>query len=167
MVRSIAAVGYVRMSTDKQETSPEQQRKEIEAYAAKHGYSILRWYSDLGISGDRTEKRVEFKQMIADAEDGRFKAILCWDQDRFGRFDSLESGYWIHPLRKRGVQLVTCTDGAVDWNTFAGRMLYGMKQEGKHQYLVDLSNNVSRRMKATSTAGAMGCRGYTCRLCGR
>ena len=157
MAKTIAAVGYVRMSTDKQETSPEQQQQEIEAYAAKHGYSVLRWYADLGISGDRTEKRVQFQQMIADAEDGRFKAILCWDQDRFGRFDSLESGYWIHPLRKRAVQLITCTDGPVDWNTFAGRMLYGMKQEGKHQYLVDLSNNVTRKMWQLARQGKWVC----------
>lgn len=157
MTKTIAAVGYVRMSTDKQETSPEQQKQEIQAYAAKHGYNVLRWYVDLGISGDKTEKRVQFQQMITDAEDGRFKAILCWDQDRFGRFDSLESGYWIHPLRKKGVQLVTCTDGPVDWNTFAGRMLYGMKQEGKHQYLVDLSNNVTRRMKQLAQEGKWVC----------
>ena len=95
--------------------------------------------------------------MVSDAEDGRFKAILVWDQDRFGRFDSLESGYWIHPLRKRGVQLITCTDGPVDWNTFAGRMLYGMKQEGKHQYLVDLSNNVTRRMRQLAQQGKWVC----------
>ena len=72
MAKTIAAVGYVRMSTDKQETSPEQQKQEIQAYAAKHGYSVLRWYADLGISGDKTEKRVQFQQMIADAEAGRF-----------------------------------------------------------------------------------------------
>ena len=153
MAKSIASVGYIRMSTDKQETSPEQQRIEIQRYAAANGYTILKWYDDLGISGDKTEKRIGFQKMIADASDGRFKAILCWDQDRFGRFDSLESGYWIHPLRQNQVQLVTCTDGPVDWNTFAGRMLYGMKQEGKHQYLVDLSNNVSRRMKQIAADG--------------
>lgn len=153
MAKLITAVGYLRMSTDKQETSPEQQRAEIEKYAAQHGYQVMRWYQDLGISGDRTDKRLQFQQMIADAADGRFKAILCWDQDRFGRFDSLESGYWIHPLRGQGVQLVTCTDGPVDWNSFAGRMLYGMKQEGKHQYLVDLSNNVTRRMNQLAQQG--------------
>jgi site-specific DNA recombinase len=157
MAKTITAVGYVRMSTDKQETSPEQQKQEIQAYAAKHGYTVLKWYADLGISGDKTEKRLQFQQMIADAEAGRFKAILCWDQDRFGRFDSLESGYWIHPLRKQGVQLITCTDGPVDWNTFAGRMLYGMKQEGKHQYLVDLSNNVTRRMWQLAQQGKWVC----------
>lgn len=153
MRKLIPAVGYLRMSTDKQETSPEQQRSEILRYATAHGFTILQWYEDLGISGDRTEKRVGFQTMIADASDGRFQAILCWDQDRFGRFDSLESGYWIHPLRKRGVQLVTVTDGPVDWNSFAGRMIYGMKQEGKHQYLIDLSNNVSRRCKQLAQQG--------------
>jgi DNA invertase Pin-like site-specific DNA recombinase len=157
MAKMITAVGYLRMSTDRQETSPEQQRAEIEKYAAKHGYQVMRWYQDSGISGDRTEKRLQFQKMIADAADGRFKAILCWDQDRFGRFDSLESGYWIHPLRGQGVQLVTCTDGPVDWNSFAGRMLYGMKQEGKHQYLVDLSNNVTRRMKQLAQEGRWVC----------
>lgn len=40
MAKTIAAVGYVRMSTDRQETSPEQQQ-EIQAYAAKHGYTVL------------------------------------------------------------------------------------------------------------------------------
>ena len=157
MAKTIVSVGYIRMSTDRQETSPEQQRAEIENYAAKHGYQVMRWYQDLGISGDRTDKRLQFQQMITDAADGRFKAILCWDQDRFGRFDSLESGYWIHPLRQQGVQLVTCTDGPVDWNSFSGRMLYGMKQEGKHQYLVDLSNNVTRRMKQLATEGKWVC----------
>jgi DNA invertase Pin-like site-specific DNA recombinase len=153
MAKSIAAVGYIRMSTDKQETSPEQQRSEILSYAQRHGYTILKWFEDLGISGDKTEKRIGFQAMIADASEGRFKAILCWDQDRFGRFDSLESGYWIHPLRKNHVQLVTCTEGPIDWNSFAGRMLYGMKQEGKHQFLVDLSNNVSRRMNQIAREG--------------
>jgi len=63
-----------------------------------------------GISGDATEKRLDFQRMIADASGRRdFEAILCWDQDRFGRFDSVEAGFWIHPLRKAGVKLVTVT----------------------------------------------------------
>jgi DNA invertase Pin-like site-specific DNA recombinase len=55
MARLITAVGYLRMSTDKQETSPEQQRAEIEKYAAQHGYQVMRWYADLGVSGDKTD----------------------------------------------------------------------------------------------------------------
>lgn len=63
-----AAVAYVRMSSDKQEASPQQQRQEIERLTQRRGYRIIRWYSDEAVSGDATEKRLQFQQMIKDAE---------------------------------------------------------------------------------------------------
>lgn len=132
------AVGYLRRSTDKQEASIRDQRKAIEEYAAKNGYVIIRWYIDDGISGDDTENRLDFQRMRQDTPNGDFTFVLCWDQDRFGRFDLLEAGYWIKPFRDAGVALVTLNDGVIDWNSFAGRMMYSMKQEGKHQFLRDL-----------------------------
>jgi len=141
----IPAVSYIRMSSDLQEASPDQQRKEVDKLAAKLGYRLVREYFDEGISGDATEKRKDFLRMVKDAEEkGDFAAILCWDQDRFGRFDSIEAGRWIHPLRCAGVWLVTVAQGQIDWNDFASRMMYSITQEGKHQFLVDLSRNVLR-----------------------
>ena len=94
MSHATRAVSYYRVSTEKQEASIPAQRTEVEAYAAKHGYQIVREYKDEGISGDATEKRVEFQKMLADAKHlGDFGVVLCWDQDRFGRFDPLEAGY--------------------------------------------------------------------------
>jgi len=102
------AVAYYRMSDDRQDTSIPEQRPEVEALAAKNGYRIVREYLDEGISGDDTEKRQGFLRMLRDAkEQGNFKVILCWDQDRFGHFDALEAGYWIKPLRDAGVRLET------------------------------------------------------------
>lgn len=139
------AVIYVRMSSSKQEASPDQQRSEVKKLAKQHGCKIIREYFDEAISGDATEKRKAFQQIIRDAETlADFRVILCWDQDRFGRFDSIEAGYWIKPLRDRGVRLITVAQGEIDWNDFAGRMMYSIQQEGKHQYLVDLSRNVLR-----------------------
>ncbi len=142
--RLIPAVVYYRMSTDKQDASIAQQRIAVEKYAKEHGYRIVREYIDEGISGDATEKRFEFQRMIRDASGGTFQAIIVWDQDRFGRFDSIEAGHWIHPLRQAGVQLVTVSDGPIDWSDFSGRVIYTIKQEGKHQFLRDLSRNVLR-----------------------
>ncbi len=71
------AVAYVRMSSDKQEASPNQQREEIIKLAKREGYRIIRWYTDKAISGDATEKRVQFQQMIQDAEAGEFAAVLA------------------------------------------------------------------------------------------
>ncbi len=150
----VPAVGYLRRSSDKQEASIQQQREAIERYAAEHGYKVVRWYIDDAISGDDTDKRLEFQRMIQDAERvGDFKAVLCWDQDRFGRFDSVEAGRWIYPLRKAGVYLDTIAQGKINWNDFAGRMMYGIVQEGKHQYLRDLSRNATRGLIAKASRG--------------
>ena len=150
----VPAVGYIRMSSGKQEASPEQQRAEIIKLAKRMGYRIVRWYSDEAISGDATEKRKDFQRMIRDAQNkGDFCAILCWDMSRFGRFDSIEAGRWIHPLREAGVWLVTVAEGEIDWNDFAGRMMYSIQQEGKHQYLIDLSRNVLRGRTAAAKKG--------------
>ena len=92
--------------------------------------------------------------MRADASNGTFSVMLCSDQDRFGRFDSLDAGYWIKPFRDAGVSLVTLNDGAIDWNDFAGRLMYNIKQEGKHQFLVDLSANITRSQIEGAKAGS-------------
>ena len=59
--RAVLAVGYLRRSTSKQEKSLDDQRSEIERYAAEHGYEIIRWCEDDAISGDATEKRIGFQ----------------------------------------------------------------------------------------------------------
>ena len=77
----INAIGYIRMSSDKQEASPEQQREEIIALANRDGYQIIRWHIDEGVSGDATEKRFDFQRMIHDSGLSDYQAVLCWDQD--------------------------------------------------------------------------------------
>src|SRR5262245_8332712 len=143
---SIDAAGYLRRSNEKQEKSIADQKTEIEKLAKRLGYKIIRWYIDDGISGDDTERRAGFKQMLADAKRGDFQVVLCWDQDRFGRFDPLEAGYWVKPLRDAGVYLHTVAQGRIDWDDFAGRIVFAVQQEAKHAYLKDLSRNVTRSM---------------------
>jgi site-specific DNA recombinase len=152
----VPAVAYLRRSTSRQEKSLDDQRGEIERYALANGYRILRWFEDDGISGDSTEKRAGFLAFHKAACNGRdFDAVLVWDQDRFGRFDSMEAGFWIHPLRKAGVRLVSVTEGPINWDDFAGRVMYSLKQEGKHQFLVDLSRNVSRGQISNAQKGLL------------
>jgi DNA invertase Pin-like site-specific DNA recombinase len=151
---SIPAVAYYRMSTDRQETSIPDQREAVAKLARSRGYSIVREYSDEGISGDDTERRTGFRKMIADADRlGDFQAVLCWDQDRFGRFDPLEAGYWVKPLRDAGVYLETVGQGRIDWEDFAGRIVYAVQQEGKHAFLRDMSRNTIRGMLAKAKLG--------------
>jgi len=53
---------------------------------------------------------------------GDCRAILCWDQDWFGRFHSIETGEWISPLRRAGVEWICVVQGRISWDDFAGRM---------------------------------------------
>jgi DNA invertase Pin-like site-specific DNA recombinase len=77
--------------------------------------------------------------MREDAVSGSFSVILCWDQDRFGRFDILEAGKWIAPFRDSGVRLETVAQGEIDWDDLSGQLIYSVNQLAKHQYLRDLS----------------------------
>jgi DNA invertase Pin-like site-specific DNA recombinase len=144
------------MSSDKQEKSIPAQRDAIEDYARQNGYILIRWYIDEGISGDATEKREAFKEMIRDAQEkGDFSVVLCWDQSRFGRFDSLEAGYWIFPLVKAGVtKLVTVANGVIDWQDDNHRILFGINQDaGMRRYLTDLSRNIVRGQRRRAETG--------------
>jgi site-specific DNA recombinase len=150
----MAAVAYYRMSSDKQVASIPEQREAVTRYAREHGYRIVREFCDEGISGDDTKHRLQFQAMHKVACHGRdFDAILVWDSDRFGRFDSLESGYWVHPLRQAGVKLVTVNEGPINWDDFTGRVMHSIKAEGKHQFLHDLSRNTMRGKLAAAKQG--------------
>jgi len=155
--RPMNVVLYLRMSTDKQDTSIPQQRDALRRHAERNAYKIVGEYRDEGISGDATHKRKGFQKMLADAANGGIDRILCFDQDRFGRFDMIEAGWWITPLREAGVSLETIAQGVIDWCDFAGRITYAVAQEGKHQFLRDLSRNALRGQVARAREGSGLC----------
>lgn len=154
----IKAAAYLRRSDTDQKGSLENQRETILDFLKRHPeYTIVEWYVDDGISGDATEDRADFLRMRNDASSGAFSVVLCRNQDRFGRFDLLDAGYWIKPFRDAGVSLVTADDGPIQWNDFTGRLVYAIKQEGKHQYLRDLSRGVTDgQMKAAKKGSWSG-----------
>ncbi|CAN5746033.1 hypothetical protein BH23PLA1_BH23PLA1_18970 [soil metagenome] len=121
---SIPAVGYLRMSSGEQAGSIEQQKAEIERYAEKQGYRIIRWYFEPGRSGSKEQnQRVEFKRMLADSDQRDFRAVLCWDVSRFGRLDNIRGAQAKDLLRTNGVHLATVKEGRLDWTTFEGRLM--------------------------------------------
>lgn len=100
------AVAYCRVSTDEQDqlNSLETQKEFFEAYAKKSGYSLVRVYSDKGISGTKTKNRAEFNRMMADAQNGDFSVILVKDISRLARntVDLLEA---CRKLRDNGIEI--------------------------------------------------------------
>ncbi len=153
---------YLRMSHEKQDTSIEDQRFNLTKYAEKHGYKIFREYLDEAISGDATEKRTGFLAMREAVGSGEFAVILCWDQDRFGRFDPLDAGYWIYPFRQNAIRLETIAQGKIDWEDLTGQLIYSVNQIGKAQFLRDIGRNTARGLLAAARNGTAGTGGPSC-----
>jgi site-specific DNA recombinase len=104
----VPAVGYVRCSTENQEDSPDQQKKEIIAFADKKGYEIVEWFVDFGKSGTTFDQRPEFQRLRSAVDHGpTFRAVICYDESRWGRaIDSNENTYWRVYFDKRRVKLL-------------------------------------------------------------
>ena len=154
---TVRVVLYLRMSSAKQDKSIPAQRDELTRQIEKRpNHRIVGEYIDEAISGDDTERRTGFLQMRRDADAGEFDLVLCWDQDRFGRFDQLDAGYWIYPFRQAGVRLETIAQGAIDWEDLTGQLVYSVNQMGKAQFLRDLSRNTCRGMLSSAREGRAG-----------
>lgn len=94
---------YIRMSTELQVESPENQEREIRAYADKYGIEIVKTYADLGVSGMTAEKREQFQALLDDVEYGRnnYRIVLYLDDSRWGRFvDSRDADYYRMKLER-------------------------------------------------------------------
>src|SRR5213595_3290949 len=92
----LRAAQYLRVSTNLQKYSIENQAAAIAAYAARRNISIVTTYSDRR-SGVRIAGREGLKQLIRDVQHGRtgFDCILVYDVSRWGRFPDVdESGYY-------------------------------------------------------------------------
>jgi DNA invertase Pin-like site-specific DNA recombinase len=95
-VQTNLAAEYVRMSTEHQKYSTENQSEVIRRYADQRGIRIVQTYADHGKSGLRVDGRDALQRLIDDVRSGRaaFSVILVYDVSRWGRFqDADESAY--------------------------------------------------------------------------
>ena len=68
--RKFRAAEYVRMSTEHQIYSTENQSDAIQRYAELHDMEIVKTYTDAGKSGLKIEGRKALRQLIDDVEGG-------------------------------------------------------------------------------------------------
>src|SRR4029077_20575001 len=73
---------YARVSTKDQ--SCELQLRDLRAYCAARGFSLLREYVDVGESGAK-DSRPQINDLMAAARKRQFDAVVVWRFDRFAR----------------------------------------------------------------------------------
>jgi DNA invertase Pin-like site-specific DNA recombinase len=141
----LRAAVYVRMSTDHQKYSTENQSDAIRDYAARRGIEIVETYSDEGKSGLNIHGRASLKRMIKDVESGhaRFNCILVYDISRWGRFqDADEAAYYEFICRRAGVAVFYCAEQFENDGSLPSTVFKGMKRVMAGEYSRELSNKV-------------------------
>ena len=138
----IRAAQYVRMSTDRQEYSIENQSVANHAYAARHGMEIVRTYADEGKSGVTFARRDSLKLLIGDVQTGNadFAAILVYDVSRWGRFqDADESGYYEYVCKRAGIAIHYCAEQFENDGTPFAAIVKAIKRAMAAEYSRELS----------------------------
>lgn len=109
----IRAAEYVRMSTDHQRYSIDNQSNAIRSYADRRGMEIVRTYTDAGRSGLNISGRTGLQQLLTDVRSGAadYSVILVYDISRWGRFqDSDEPAAYEYACRVMGVRVAYCAE---------------------------------------------------------
>lgn len=128
------AAEYVRMSTDHQKYSTENQSDAIRKYAEERGFELVRSYADAGKSGLRIEGREALQQLIQDVQDGTadFEVILVYDVSRWGRFqDADESAYYEYICRRANKQVEYCAEQFENDGSPIATIVKGVKRDGR------------------------------------
>ena len=141
----IRAAEYVRMSTEHQKYSTENQADIIHQFAARRGYQIVRTYADEGRSGLNIGGRAGLQQLIADVEAGRadFTVILVYDVSRWGRFqDSDESAYYEYLCKRAGIEVHYCAEQFENDGGPTSTIIKSVKRAMAGEYSRELSSKV-------------------------
>lgn len=139
------AAEYVRMSTEHQQYSTDNQRQKIHEYAAHRNIEIVKTYADEGKSGLRIDGRLALQQLIRDVESGAasFKIILVYDVSRWGRFqDADESAYYEYICRRAGIQVAYCAEQFENDGSPVSTIVKGVKRAMAGEYSRELSAKV-------------------------
>lgn len=141
----IPAAMYVRMSTEHQQYSTENQADAIRAYAEKCGFEIVETFEDSGKSGLNIAGRESLRRLIAKVESGKapFKAIIAYDISRWGRFqDADESAYYEYICRRAGISVHYCAEQFQNDGSVSATIIKTVKRSMAAEYSRELSNKV-------------------------
>ncbi len=141
----LRAAEYVRMSTEHQQYSTENQGDKIREYAARRDIEIVATYADEGKSGLRIDGRKALQRLLQHVQAGSvdFQVILVYDVSRWGRFqDADESAYYEYICRRAGIQVAYCAEQFENDGSPVSTIVKGVKRAMAGEYSRELSAKV-------------------------
>lgn len=155
-MRPIRAAQYLRMSTEHQRYSPDNQAAAIEAYAKARGYEIVRTYLDAGKSGLTLQHRNGLKTLLADVIGGTAEvdAILVLDVSRWGRFqDTDQSAHYEFLCRQAGVAVHYCAEPFDNDQSPTASIMKHVKRVMAAEFSRELSEKIRRGRRRLAGLG--------------
>jgi DNA invertase Pin-like site-specific DNA recombinase len=114
---------YLRVSTGEQTT--DNQRRELEEVATRHGWRVVEFFEDAGISGAKgRDKRPGLDRLLKAVGRRDVDMVGAWSVDRLGRslIDLLD---FLRELHAKGIDLFLHQQG-LDTSTPSGRAMFQM-----------------------------------------
>ena len=139
------AAQYVRMSTEHQQYSTNNQADKIREYAERRNIQIVRTYADEGKSGLSIDGRASLQRLIADVESGHtdFNLILVYDVSRWGRFqDADESAYYEYICKRKNIHVAYVAEQFENDGSPVSTIVKGVKRAMAGEYSRELSAKV-------------------------
>jgi DNA invertase Pin-like site-specific DNA recombinase len=141
----VPAAQYVRMSTEHQQYSTDNQTAAIGRYAEGRGYEIVQTYADEGKSGLKLDGRNAIKQLLDDVESGKasYRAILVYDVSRWGRFQDPDEAAAIElKCKHAGIAVHYCAEQFENDGSIGSSIIKTVKRAMAGEYSRELSVKV-------------------------
>src|SRR5271154_6183184 len=142
---SLPAAQYLRMSTERQQYSLENQSTASQAYASLHAFEIVQTYTDNARSGVSLKNRPGLQQLLRDVVSGThaFQAILVYDVSRWGRFqDTDEPAHYEFLCKSAGVPVHYCAETFANDGTLPSLIMKALKRTMAGEYSRELGVKV-------------------------
>jgi DNA invertase Pin-like site-specific DNA recombinase len=161
----VPAAQYLRMSTEHQQYSLENQSAAIQKYAEANSFEVVRTYSDTAKSGLVLKRRSGLQQLLQDVVSGTsaYRAILVYDVSRRGRFqDTDESAHYEFLCKSAGVPVLYCAETFANDGSLPSLIMKALKRTLASEYSRELGVRVFAGQKRLTLLGfkAGGVPGY-------
>src|SRR5712672_3197805 len=141
----LPAAQYLRMSTEHQNFSLENQTLAIQSYAEKRNFHILKTYVDAGRTGVVLKHREGLAQLLRDVLQGDqlYRAILVYDVSRWGRFqDTDEAAYYEFICKQAGIKVAYFAEQFDNDGSIVSSIVKNIKRVTAAEYSRELSAKV-------------------------
>ena len=152
----VPAAQYLRMSTEHQQYSLQNQAAAIQKYAEFSGFEIVQTYADPARSGVVLKRRQGLQQLLKDVIGGQitFRAILVYDVSRWGRFqDTDEAAHYEFLCKSAKIPVHYCGETFANDGALPNMIMKSLKRMMAGEYSRELGVKVYSGLRRLAKLG--------------